>query len=357
MFKTIIVDDEKWTREVIKQFGRWGQYGIEIIGEASDGEEGLQLIEKLSPDIVITDMKMPGMDGMELLQILTERFPHIQLVVASGYNDFVYMRQAIHSKVNEYLLKPIHENELNLALEKCTKEIKNQQDSYAYQPFSFTDHNLSSLIREYKKTITSFLQESNVLGFEGAHQRFYGELKKMDGIDRNVLFKIHHEFILVLEEQMLKNNYNVNDIFEKNKSLYDRLETSLDRMIEQHQALGKHFIEYMIHMNKRKNRVNLGEIKEYIERNFTDSHISLEVLANKFFVSKEYLSKAFKNTYGCNITEYIISHRMEHARKLLLSNELQIKSIAQMVGYEDVSYFYRVFKKYFKLSPGEMRSS
>jgi two-component system response regulator YesN len=101
----------------------------------------------------------------------------------------------------------------------------------------------------------------------------------------------------------------------------------------------------------------LGEIKEYIDRNLTDSYISLEVLANKFFVSKEYLSKAFKNTYGCNITEYIISHRMEHARKLLISNELQIKSIAQMVGYEDVSYFYRVFKKYFKLSPGEMRSN
>ncbi|GAA3331247.1 hypothetical protein GCM10020331_087060 [Ectobacillus funiculus] len=79
---------------------------------------------------------MPGMDGMELLQTLTERFPHIQLIVASGYNDFIYMRQAIHSKVNEYLLKPIHEDELNLALEKnVQRRSKSQQDSYTYQPF------------------------------------------------------------------------------------------------------------------------------------------------------------------------------------------------------------------------------
>jgi two-component system, response regulator YesN len=128
-------------------------------------------------------------------------------------------------------------------------------------------------------------------------------------------------------------------------------------MMEQQRVLGKRFIEYMINLNKKKKRVNLQEIKEYIDRNFADSHISLEILANKFFVSKEYLSKAFKNTYGCNITEYIVSRRMEQAKKLLQDNELQIKSIAQMVGYEDVSYFYRVFKKYFKISPGEMRSS
>ncbi|MEH7493505.1 helix-turn-helix domain-containing protein, partial [Neobacillus niacini] len=70
------------------------------------------------------------------------------------------------------------------------------------------------------------------------------------------------------------------------------------------------------------------------DRNFTDSHLSLEILANKFFVSKEYLSKAFKRMYQCNITEYIVGRRMEQARQLIDNNELQIKSIAAMVGYE-----------------------
>jgi two-component system, response regulator YesN len=183
VFKIIIVDDEKWTRETIKQFGRWEKYGIEVIGEASDGQEGLRLIEEMSPDIVITDMKMPGMDGIELLQVLTERFPHIKLIVVSGYDDFVYMRQAIYSKVNEYLLKPINVDELNLALEKCTNEIKSQWDPFFYQSFWFTSKDLSSLIMEYKKTITSFFQDLNISGFENAQQRFYDQLKKMEGID------------------------------------------------------------------------------------------------------------------------------------------------------------------------------
>jgi two-component system, response regulator YesN len=103
MSKILIVDDEKWTRETIKQFGKWEQYNIEVIGEAGDGQEALGLIEQFSPDIVITDMKMPGVDGIELLQIVTERFPQIKLIVVSGYDDFKYMRQAILSKVQRLM--------------------------------------------------------------------------------------------------------------------------------------------------------------------------------------------------------------------------------------------------------------
>src|SRR3954463_13907889 len=126
MIKTLIVDDEKWTRETIKMFGKWENYGIAAIKEAADGQEGLNVIEQWSPDIVITDMKMPGVDGMELLRIVAERYPQIKLIVASGYDDFNYMRQAIRSKVNEYLLKPINADDLNSALEKCTNEIQSQ---------------------------------------------------------------------------------------------------------------------------------------------------------------------------------------------------------------------------------------
>ncbi|MCM2531242.1 response regulator [Neobacillus pocheonensis] len=357
MIKILIVDDEKWTRETIKQFGKWKEYGIEVIEEAVDGQEALRLIEQMSPDIVITDMKMPGVDGMELLRIVAERFPQIKLIVASGYDDFNYMRQAILSKVNEYLLKPINAEELNLALEKCTKEIQNHLRSHLIKPFSFFSKDITALIMEYKKKISSFLDELNTEGFENVMQRFFNELKKVDRIDSNFLAKIEHEFILLLEEKMIKNDCNVSDMFEKNEDLINESSLSLDLLLKKQQGLGKRYIDYMLNLKKRKSRVNLQEIKEYIDRNFADSHISLEVLANKFFVSKEYLSKAFKNMYGGNITEYIVSRRMEQAKQLLDDNELQIKSIATMVGYEDISYFYRVFKKYFKISPGEMRQS
>jgi two-component system, response regulator YesN len=186
-------------------------------------------------------------------------------------------------------------------------------------------------------------------------QRFSSVLQKVEGLDSSVLVKIEHEILLLLEEQMIKNNCDVLVVFEQNKDLMNESGHTLDFIIKKHMVLGKSYIEYMLNLKKKKSRVDLEEIKEYINRNFTDSHLSLEILANKFFVSKEYLSKAFKSMYKCNITEYIVGQRMEHARQLLEDNELQIKSIAAMVGYEDVTYFYRVFKKYYKISPGEMR--
>lgn len=355
MSKILIVDDEKWTRETIKQFGKWEQYNIEVIREAGDGQEALGLIEQFSPDIVITDMKMPGVDGIELLQIVTDRFPRIKLIVVSGYDDFKYMRQAIHSKVNEYLLKPVNAKELNLALDKCTNEIKSYTQSQHYKPITFSSKDISAVILEYKKTITFYLQELNFEGLEKVLQRFFNEFKCAEGFDNNVHTKIEHEFILTLEQQMITNDCNVSDIFENNDDMNMGVDQTLDAIMKKQQALGKRYIDYMINLKKRKSKVNLQEIKDYIERNFADSDISLEMLATKFFVSKEYLSKTYKSLFGCNITEYIVKCRMEYAKKLLQGNEFQIKSIAHMVGYEDLSYFYRVFKKYFKNSPGEMR--
>ena len=355
MIKILIVDDEKWTRETIKEFGHWEQYGIEVMGEAADGQEALRFIEQKSPDIVITDMKMPGIDGRELLRIVAERYPQIKLIVASGYDDFNYMHQAILSKVNEYLLKPINAKELNLALEKCTNEVKNELRNQLKKSLSFVSKDISALILEYKKTITSFLDELNPEGFDNSMQRFFSELQKVEGLDTSVLAKIEHDILLLLEEQMIKNNCDFLVVFEHHKDLMNESGHTLDFIIKKHMVLGKSYIEYMLKLKKKKSRVDLEEIKEYIDRNFTDPHLSLEVLANKFFVSKEYLSKAFKGFYKCNITEYIVGKRMEQAKQLLEDNELQSKSIAAMVGYEDVTYFYRVFKKYFKISPGEMR--
>ncbi|MEH7117632.1 response regulator, partial [Neobacillus vireti] len=340
--KILIVDDEKWTRETIKSFGRWEQYGIDAIREAADGQEGLKVIEQWSPDIVITDMKMPGIDGKELLRVVAERFPTIKLIVASGYDDFHYMQQAIRSKVNEYLLKPIDANDLNLTLEKCSKEIQRESRPHM-KPFSFLRKDISELVIDYKKTMQSCLDELNAEGFEKAIQRFFIEFQKVEGVDTNVLAKLEHEFILILEEQMIKNNCNVLEVYQNEELTYDS-GLSLDLIIKKQQRLGNRYIVYMLQLKKRKGRINLEEIKEYIERNFAEPHISLDVLANKFFVSKEYLSKAFKAMYGCNITEDIVSRRMEFAKKLIEANELQIKSIAQMAGYEDLSYFYRVFK-------------
>ena len=110
MLKTFLAEDEIVVRENIKKMVPWEQYGFELVGEASDGEMALPLIKKLKPDLLITDIKMPFMDGLTLCKVVKKEFPDIKIVILSGYDDFNYAKEAIGIGVEDYLLKPITKN-------------------------------------------------------------------------------------------------------------------------------------------------------------------------------------------------------------------------------------------------------
>lgn len=104
--RTLIVDDEILIRQGIKHYLDWEKEGFTIVGEASNGKEALELIEKLNPHIVITDVVMPIMDGEALTRIVNEKFPHIGLIVLSSFSEFDYVRSAFQNGVIDYILKP-----------------------------------------------------------------------------------------------------------------------------------------------------------------------------------------------------------------------------------------------------------
>ena len=110
MLKTFLVEDEVVIREMIKKMIPWEQYGFELAGEAADGEMALPLILKSKPDLLITDIKMPFMDGLTLCKLVKKELPNIKIVILSGYDDFNYAKQAISIGVEDYLLKPITKN-------------------------------------------------------------------------------------------------------------------------------------------------------------------------------------------------------------------------------------------------------
>lgn len=95
-------------------------------------------------------------------------------------------------------------------------------------------------------------------------------------------------------------------------------------------------------------------MKTYIELHYNE-HISLGKLSNLFFISKEYLSKAFKTKYQKNLMNYVIELRMKKAKLMLEDKDISIKSVAEFVGYNDITHFYHVFKSYYSVSPGDMR--
>ena len=118
MTKVMIVDDEKYVRMGIKSETDWALIGCEVVSEAPNGEEALKLAEETRPDLVISDIRMPKMDGIELAERLVERYPNIKVIFLTAYNEFEYARQAIRIGVSDYLLKPFKDGELEASIQR-----------------------------------------------------------------------------------------------------------------------------------------------------------------------------------------------------------------------------------------------
>ncbi|MFB5761513.1 response regulator transcription factor [Paenibacillus medicaginis] len=118
----VIVDDESIFRKGITHLVKGFDLDWEVVGEARDGLEALEQVQRLRPDLVITDIRMPRMDGLELQSALAEKAPDTKCIVLSGYNDFKYVQTSIRTGVRDYLLKPINKDELYQTLERMLDE-------------------------------------------------------------------------------------------------------------------------------------------------------------------------------------------------------------------------------------------
>ncbi len=131
-YKVFIVEDEVTTREGIRDNVDWGSMGFELCGEASDGEIALAQIETLQPDVIITDIKMPFMDGLQLCKIIREYMSWMKIIIISGYDDFHYAQTAIKLGVSEYLLKPVSVQDLRSVLTRVATTLDREKSERAY---------------------------------------------------------------------------------------------------------------------------------------------------------------------------------------------------------------------------------
>lgn len=130
--KVFLAEDESVVREGLRDNIPWQQFGYQFVGEAGDGEMALPLIRKTRPDVLITDIKMPFMDGLALSHIVGQEFPEMKIIIISGYDDFEYARQAIQEGVEQYLLKPITRRTLQKALTEVKEKIESEQEQKNY---------------------------------------------------------------------------------------------------------------------------------------------------------------------------------------------------------------------------------
>lgn len=127
MYRLLLVDDEEEIRRGIAESIDWNSWGYTIVGEASDGEEAIELISKTAPDVILSDIRMPGMDGVVLMKHIYQNHPEIKLVVLSGYSDYAYMKESIQSGVVTYLLKPTDIKEFEKAFKQIYKRLEQEK--------------------------------------------------------------------------------------------------------------------------------------------------------------------------------------------------------------------------------------
>ncbi|MBZ9686030.1 response regulator [Clostridium estertheticum] len=144
MYKLIIIEDELILRKNIIKKIEWEKYGFCVVGEAENGRDAIDVIDCTNPDVIITDIDMPFMNGLELSKIVTEKYPMIKIVILSGFDDFKYAQQAIELNVAEYVLKPISSEELIKTLVKIKVQIDEE---------IFKKENLQELKEHYLKSL------------------------------------------------------------------------------------------------------------------------------------------------------------------------------------------------------------
>jgi two-component system response regulator YesN len=361
-FRVVILDDEAWTRDTIKRIGHWRELGFRIAGEASDGASGLECIRLLDPHLVITDMKMPGLDGIQVLQELQRQHSKARIIVISGFSDYTYTRQAVASHAVDYLLKPVDPEEFNAVLQRCAEDLRTsrQEPGAATLPpvLQGVDSQWLKDYQEARDVIRHSLDSLSEPGLQEAGERLRSLLAVCPTASRlPVLVKLSYELFSLLEEQVILWLADGDPRFQPALiSCAVGEQTTVDEILDHYGALARDFMALRATESQRQHRVDIRPIRRYLETHYQDE-ITLDGLSKDFAISKEYLCSIFKKENGCTVTEYLTRIRLDKARDLITHYQLPLQKIPEMVGYMDIPHFYRSFKRRFGLAPGAFREA
>lgn len=360
-YTAILIDDEVWTRDTLRRLGQWDTCEIDIIAEASDGEYGLELISRLQPDIIVTDVKMPHMDGIELLDILRERGNKAKVIFVSGYGDYTFLHGAMKLRAMDYLLKPVKSEELNELLMRCVRELDAQSNEKAFQKLDLYGFMNDDWVKGYRLMLEAIYESLHSEDAALLHTRFqhlFDFISKQEGtaISKSLEICIYFDLHNVLQRFILESGYSLDNVFgEKSPSFVFSHDCTFKDMLDFVESLSAEARKSVAKLVKSKNRIDVQKVRQYIDSNYLNK-ITLEETASRFYVTKEYLSRVFKMDTGDSFSDYMTGLKMKKARELLLVDRIPIKEIAQMTGYADPSHFYKAFKKYYGMTPGDMLS-
>lgn len=366
MVKVFLVEDEAIIRHGIRDNIDWASHGFEFAGEAGDGEYAYPLILKAQPDILVTDIKMPFMDGLELSRLVKKALPRTRIIVLSGYNEFEYAKEAIKIGISDYLLKPVSSAGLIDALKKAADEIREEREK-------------SRLLERYFVSYEKYTEFLDKTDYSGVDRKLINDFLKLGSVEECSPF-VEEYFAAIGEhnyKSLLLRQYMTMDIFYCVQEFLKKLkaeppevpESAVDikrvpKVIESVEMTKAYLVDEFTAALQARDRASndrygsvIRDAKEYIRANFSQSDLSLNRIAAHIGVSPSYFSSIFKQETGQSFVEYLTQVRMERACELLKCTSYRTSEIGEQVGYNDSHYFSAAFKKAMGQSPKEYKAS
>ena len=353
MYNVLIVDDSSVERKGISMLLDRRNMGFKLF-EACNGEEALQLIQNYSIDIVFTDVRMPIMDGIELLKKVKAYNKDIQTIIFSAYGDFEYTSKAIENKANHYILKPINVEQFNKVLDATLKELNSIANNRVQE----------------NKVIENLVSFDESFEGDNVTDRIFEAIaqKKLDNLD---------ELVVELFECIKKNNVMsvifvkqlITEIFKKLYKLVDdeyrgEIYQTVNHiiMMQKMEDLEAGVPELICEVYQKINGVRDSKqisaaVKKGLNRIYQNyaEDISLDTVAAEVNLTPKYFSRIFKQEVGTGFVKCLTNYRLGQAENLLKKTNKNVTEICKAVGIPNSSYFCLIFKRKYGVSPEQYR--
>ncbi|MBR4719179.1 MAG: response regulator [Lachnospiraceae bacterium] len=374
MMKVMLVDDEPFIMEGLKVLIDWNALGYEIVKTASNGGEAYEYLKNEQVDMVISDISMPVMTGLELLKrIREEGLSDAYFVILSGYNDFKYAQQAIRYASMDYLLKPIDKEQLTDILKRAAKSkqaeyedvsrtsilralrsFRSEQDINTYGDEINVEQNRVVLCKEQLDDLISAIERNDMTAISSSVDSLYDETDargmSTDIFDMNINYLLFRLIHLAVEQDETVDQEEVLSYISDN--VHEAGETRGSRAHLKRFAVL--YAEYLIQLRRNVSRGVLQEIEREIKLNFADN-LTLKDLSRKYYVNSSYLGQLFRKKYDQSFKDYLCSVRINEAASMLLKTDDKIPVIAEKVGYKDTDYFIQKFIEQKGCTPAKFR--
>lgn len=358
LLKVLIADDEKAPRELLKNKLPWKELGISQVFLAEDGEEAVQISKIEKPDIIISDIKMPRLNGIGLAEEIKKIIPEAFFVFLSAYPDKEYLKDAIRLKATRFVEKPIDLEEIEELLRELVAESHNKKREDPKFLFFYGENASSSLngtvcvihAEEYE-ALHNLASFRDFEGLKKEAELLLTRLGSSDGTDIEYVRNAFSRMVIsILDAAEVHSVTSVTSL--KSKLLYEtsRSETFIEL---------KNAILSLIDLYKNEIKMRSMDLSErvdkYLSAHFHEKELTVQMVADDLGFVNTYLCMAYKKNCGKTVNQKLTELRIEKARELLCQTGYKLYEIADKVGYHDPQYFTKVFTKESGVSPRKYR--